>query len=639
MKLERRPENAVNWPRAVQTGVAILGACAFGAVALSYGYGFGGGGRSETYPQAAAAAAPAPNTEQFFNFTIYDMDYAGLSGDTLVLQGFPMPKGAIDTAYVTDSVEIRVEGTEVGAFVEHRGLAYSDGSARVLFTQFRANPATESAGVLCYSGCTVDSTRISEQSWTTTDTAFASINSGDSTGIKTGRNGYHPVMAFATDSAWMTDAYVLPLATIEEMQAITGVAAVAVDTLLQRLQDYGDMLWDSTQSPRINDTPAGTAYTAISILTDASVISGMSGCEDWSDATNNFALYRKAAGQPNNFNCRNGHNYYDWAKTLQQYGMMRHADSIGVEFIRRSFAIDWQDIMYWTERGGGSCKSSQINRRSVAMGMLTTYMLTGDSVYVDQLDCLADWFSTGLRYDGFGDDNVGEGEPRIMAYVMDMQLAAYVANTSSQDWSAYLDSSMVRAIYGTVGNPSYANGIWALDSATSDCTGAYNVNARPTNSLMHPLMVRSMMAVRHVKEAWQFVIGTDTTDVPTVMQAVADTFGLAKSMWQDSTSAVTNFFSGNPCSDRSQWTNNAHDISGLYPMLLYAGYNTDTVAANLTEADSMLQRVAVSEIATTDFSASGWDSGNGIRAHILSEYFNTLFEGIGLRQCTVQGDC
>ena len=52
-----RPDHEVGWPRAVQTGVAILGACAFGAVALSYGYGFGGGGRAETYPQAAAELA------------------------------------------------------------------------------------------------------------------------------------------------------------------------------------------------------------------------------------------------------------------------------------------------------------------------------------------------------------------------------------------------------------------------------------------------------------------------------------------------------------------------------------------------------------------------------------------------------
>jgi len=53
MKLERRPENAVNWPRAVQSSVAILGALSFGAMAYGYGYGVSGG-RAETYPQAAA---------------------------------------------------------------------------------------------------------------------------------------------------------------------------------------------------------------------------------------------------------------------------------------------------------------------------------------------------------------------------------------------------------------------------------------------------------------------------------------------------------------------------------------------------------------------------------------------------------
>jgi len=55
MKLERRPENAVNWPRAVQSSVAILGALSFGALAYGYGYGVSGG-RAETYPQVAAVA-------------------------------------------------------------------------------------------------------------------------------------------------------------------------------------------------------------------------------------------------------------------------------------------------------------------------------------------------------------------------------------------------------------------------------------------------------------------------------------------------------------------------------------------------------------------------------------------------------
>jgi hypothetical protein len=54
-----RPDHEVGWPRAVQTGIAILGACAFGAVALSYGYGYGGGGRTESYPQAAIVADTA----------------------------------------------------------------------------------------------------------------------------------------------------------------------------------------------------------------------------------------------------------------------------------------------------------------------------------------------------------------------------------------------------------------------------------------------------------------------------------------------------------------------------------------------------------------------------------------------------
>jgi len=49
----------------VQTGVAILGACAFGAVALSYGYGFGGGGRAETYPQAVVAVVSESSVPLF----------------------------------------------------------------------------------------------------------------------------------------------------------------------------------------------------------------------------------------------------------------------------------------------------------------------------------------------------------------------------------------------------------------------------------------------------------------------------------------------------------------------------------------------------------------------------------------------
>jgi len=71
MKLERRPENAVNWPRAVQSSVAILGALSFGAMAYGYGYGVSGG-RAETYPQVAATSSPA--VEEFWrsDLNLYD---------------------------------------------------------------------------------------------------------------------------------------------------------------------------------------------------------------------------------------------------------------------------------------------------------------------------------------------------------------------------------------------------------------------------------------------------------------------------------------------------------------------------------------------------------------------------------------
>lgn len=50
MNLEHRPDHAVNWPRAAQTSVAILGALTFGAIAYGYGYGVSSG-RTESYPQ------------------------------------------------------------------------------------------------------------------------------------------------------------------------------------------------------------------------------------------------------------------------------------------------------------------------------------------------------------------------------------------------------------------------------------------------------------------------------------------------------------------------------------------------------------------------------------------------------------
>jgi hypothetical protein len=56
MNLEHRPDHAVNWPRAVQSSVAILGALTFGAIAYGYGYGVSSG-RTKVYSQAAPAAA------------------------------------------------------------------------------------------------------------------------------------------------------------------------------------------------------------------------------------------------------------------------------------------------------------------------------------------------------------------------------------------------------------------------------------------------------------------------------------------------------------------------------------------------------------------------------------------------------
>jgi len=83
-----RPDHEVGWPRAVQTGVAILGACAFGAVALSYGYGFGGGGRAESYPHQQSAVNPVtvwPDNEPANLTSIYGS--CSTAGDGVLVDG------------------------------------------------------------------------------------------------------------------------------------------------------------------------------------------------------------------------------------------------------------------------------------------------------------------------------------------------------------------------------------------------------------------------------------------------------------------------------------------------------------------------------------------------------------------------
>lgn len=95
-----RPDHEVGWPRAVQTGIAILGSVAFGAVALSYGYGFGGGGRTESYPQRTAVAFSAPNTPT------HDVVVFAATGDSLFVQGSPF---LADPGDVHDSTQIQID--------------------------------------------------------------------------------------------------------------------------------------------------------------------------------------------------------------------------------------------------------------------------------------------------------------------------------------------------------------------------------------------------------------------------------------------------------------------------------------------------------------------------------------------------
>jgi hypothetical protein len=634
----------------VQTGIAILGSVAFGAVALSYGYGFGGGGRSESYPQSTTAEAPPAGPESSFNFTIYDMDYASLSGDTLVIQGFPMPQGAIDTAYVTDSVEIRVEGTEVGAFVEHRGWAYPDGSAKVLFTQFRANPATETGGVLCYSGCTVDSTRISEGSWITHDTTIANVESGpDSIGHYPGRRGYHPVMAFATDSAYLVDSYFLPLATIEEVNGLGGVLATAGDTLPERFRQYSDLMWDFTRGPGIGGTEG--PIDSVSVVQQLISVNGASvyggGCQDWTSATASHELWRRAVGWSLNQNCQGGWTYYDGGKIHQQYGMMRHADSIGVEMIRRGIWFAFADMMYyppnWTDENNPGCWSGQVNRHGTATSMLSSYIFTGDPQYLEGVKCKALGLSRSIDYNGYGDDNQADGEPRIMAFIMDAQTAAVYANVSPRTGVAaasLLDSLMVWSVNGRGGTPAYSNGIFALDSLTNGCTGAYNENARPTNSLMIPLMVRALMFAKKVTGQDTVVIGTDSLKMPQIMQEISDTMSYRQTMWVDSLQEHRNFFTGNDCNDPDTWGGGL-DIEGIHAISLYAHYAYTGLAADQAEADTMLFKATMDSVATISYDfTGGWGGGaNLARPHIINENQTTLWEALGWRQCTIQGNC
>jgi hypothetical protein len=135
-----RPDHEVGWPRAVQTGIAILGSVAFGAVALSYGYGFGGGGRTESYPQFTLAQSVWPDNEPANLTSIYgscttagngilidgsqlQFDYSGAGGSDCSTGFFFGGKWAGDSVKVVGSVA----GSRYGSVIRKK-LYNGDGS-------------------------------------------------------------------------------------------------------------------------------------------------------------------------------------------------------------------------------------------------------------------------------------------------------------------------------------------------------------------------------------------------------------------------------------------------------------------------------------------------------------------------------
>jgi hypothetical protein len=554
-----------------------------------------------------------------------------------------MPQGAIDTADIAN-VEIRVEGAEVGAYVEHRGFAYSDGSAKAIFAQFRANPATETTGVLCYSGCTVDSTRITEQSWVTHDTTIANIESGpDSVGYYHDQRGYHPVMAFATDSAWLSDALgeFIPLATIEEVNALTGILATVGDTVPERFRVYRDLVWDSTVDARIaGEANRDVAFADVIINVNGATTYG-GNCEDWTSTATNYLLFRKAIGQSDNKDCRGGWTYYDPSAQMAQYAAMRHGDSISVEFFRRSFALSFSDLMYYPPQDNGAvfqCNGSTY-RRGVAVGHLYSYWLTGDSAYVDQVGCIAGLLTRSTPLTSFGDEN---SEARPIGFTLDAASAAYFVNDDVRNWSAYIDSLVVwavngRGVYG--GTPAYGGGIWALDSATAVCSNSPGAT-RPSNTLMIPMAVHGLRTASRVVAKDTFVVGTDSTMLPEVFAAVADTVTYRTGLWVDSVRGFHQHDQGQPCDSPDSWGTVRLSVNGMFSIIPYAAYSYDNTAARLAHSDTMLQKITVDTIATVsypNFSFTG--DGSDHRPFIISEWFMRMWASLGWRQCTLQGDC
>jgi hypothetical protein len=603
MKLERRPENAVNWPRAVQSSVAILGALSFGA--LGYGYGYGvPGGRAEVYPQSVAVGA---DWRAELDLTAYRLK--GTAGTDTVKVGIPLAVGFLDSAQAAiDSVSCVVEGTEVGCHVDVRetpnnawpALWQTDASVRILEVAIPIT-AADTALKLRFGDATVDA-RMPEPSWVPTAVDSANIATGDSIGYYPELSGYHKTIAWCTDpqECLNTGGYGDFGPDIDSLNALS-TASLPFDTSHVRFRCYSDLTHDSTVACGITspgDVPVYQSFEAMNVG-NASYQG-----QDLTVATDKFSNWRTEIGWSSGSARLQQPNFYDRGMLNVNYGMMGG----GERFFARGLSYVWHYFnMYWDCNQNGynnGCFTAAGKLQWAAASALPYYWFTGDTVSAGTLvewadGCVAtDWANLG----GF---QKSLGEPRPMAKCVTAITDAHLLGDASRNWNAYADSLVDKVLDASASSSNQGDGTWRIDIDNYATFCPQPDSALAYNSFMHPQLLETLF--RYDDEIGTYAADSTRGALVRQVTATAHFFHPDSSEWF--ADGYRNYFNGSNCTPDNSWRNKNNDpalppdssrinLSNMYPIIFYWMYNETADASWLAAADTVF-RYSTTETSAT----------------------------------------